>query len=270
MDPNSSTFIGEKTRFLPQDEESERGAETQSARSSTRQRVIALCKWGWVLALYTFGVVLVQRAFIPETQGLSIHGVTLGGDINGILPELPLEVSVFPNTEGLYSANGTSEADSLKVRRRWLELFPLGRGQVGIKQEQGSHLLKPFSLHPSRVGKGYFVSWVHQLHCLYIMMNEWDEAKQYGFDGKEDYGHLSHCWDYLRHTILCSMDMTLEGEVEHGVPIGPGTTHVCRNYEAGKSQVEALRQSDELSISLSGELRIGNGGIRGELEPESR
>ncbi len=45
--------------------------------------------------------------------------------------------------------------------------------------------------------------------------------------------HTSHCLNYLRQTLLCAADLTLEPEIAEGVQnVGQGlaVTHVCRDW----------------------------------------
>ena len=45
--------------------------------------------------------------------------------------------------------------------------------------------------------------------------------------------HWAHCLNYLRQTILCNPDLTLEPEIEEGSgDVGEGlhVTHVCRDW----------------------------------------
>lgn len=46
-------------------------------------------------------------------------------------------------------------------------------------------------------------------------------------DDKAD--HMAHCFDYLRQSILCSADTTLEGYSDLGG--GFGVTHQCKDYD---------------------------------------
>jgi hypothetical protein len=47
--------------------------------------------------------------------------------------------------------------------------------------------------------------------------------------------HIAHCYDYLRQSILCESDITLEGRSLHGEELGTdgwGATHVCKDHKA--------------------------------------
>jgi hypothetical protein len=65
----------------------------------------------------------------------------------------------------------------------------------------------------------------------------------------EDYDewHLEHCFDYLRNTIMCCGDTTLEGQAE-GSDLpgtdGLGAMHMCKNYDEIFAWAEANRVTD--------------------------
>lgn len=111
-----------------------------------------------------------------------------------------------------------------------------------------------FSIYPGEYlgfvhlgpNKRFFgLSMYHQIHCLAslrkaILGITHDHRKKrqdgmgtgMGMDEAE-IGHTHHCLNYLRQTILCSADVTLEPEVPEGsqdVGEGLGVTHVCRDW----------------------------------------
>lgn len=61
-------------------------------------------------------------------------------------------------------------------------------------------------------------------------------------------GHLAHCFDYLRQSILCSGDTTLEGRTYDSsgaeVPIGWGSYHECKDWEQISAWVNARQPWD--------------------------
>lgn len=68
------------------------------------------------------------------------------------------------------------------------------------------------------------VSMFHQFHCL--------QTVRQAIIDRDIYGHAQHCLTYLRNSILCSADLTLEPQFEHGKVDGLGVTHQCRNWTA--------------------------------------
>lgn len=57
---------------------------------------------------------------------------------------------------------------------------------------------------------------------------------QTGFAGveltQEVAHHSAHCFDYLRQSIMCAADTSLEGKTEAGP--GWGSEHECTDYDA--------------------------------------
>ncbi|RMZ41046.1 hypothetical protein CA14_001677 [Aspergillus flavus] len=96
----------------------------------------------------------------------------------------------------------------------------------------------------------YMVSVYHQLHCLKIMhlallpIISRQEGRGPGTRDDHDFehNHLEHCLDYLRQSVMCSGDVTLEPPDEmpqkNRSPLqGWGVTHACRSWE----QIEGWR-----------------------------
>jgi hypothetical protein len=85
-------------------------------------------------------------------------------------------------------------------------------------------------------------------------MNEYDRLLRHGPNGEErsipagsSSVHTRHCFEILRHSILCHLDMTLEGSQ---APAFNGTTgfghaHVCQNRQEAIEWMEENRIDDE-------------------------
>jgi hypothetical protein len=107
------------------------------------------------------------------------------------------------------------------------------RGYVQIP-DHGSYdiLSEPYTVALNRTSDGpaYMMAVFHQLHCLSYIVDHY----QRGYAGTgltEDVAHhSSHCFDYLRQSIMCAGDTNLEGETETGP--GWGSKHQCANYDA--------------------------------------
>jgi hypothetical protein len=52
--------------------------------------------------------------------------------------------------------------------------------------------------------------------------------------------HSTHCYDYLRQSIMCAADTTLEGKSELGP--GWGSKHECKDYDA------VVAWADEMTV----------------------
>ncbi|KAK6391307.1 hypothetical protein LTR81_026780 [Elasticomyces elasticus] len=81
---------------------------------------------------------------------------------------------------------------------------------------------------------GYIMAVFHQLHCLSIITTalgtsqaEWKAMDDFTVE------HRAHCVEYLRQSIICNADTTLEGETgSWTTSTGWGQTHSCVDYEA--------------------------------------
>jgi hypothetical protein len=71
----------------------------------------------------------------------------------------------------------------------------------------------------------------HQLHCLsYLAQHYRPSTSPHPFDNETEILHHSvHCFDYLRQSLMCAADTSLEGKTTAGP--GWGATHVCADYE---------------------------------------
>lgn len=69
--------------------------------------------------------------------------------------------------------------------------------------------------------------------------------------------HLNHCWDYLRQTIMCNADVTLEWrKYNEQVGTGWGYQHECKDWDAIITWAEKYRYSNNWGILRGGGERI--------------
>lgn len=92
-------------------------------------------------------------------------------------------------------------------------------------------------------------------------MSEYDRIVRYGRNGQEKiippgaYSvHTRHCFEILRQSILCHLDMTLEGStsaISNGTT-GFGHAHVCQNRQEAIDWMEANRVNNRRLIVNEG------------------
>jgi hypothetical protein len=79
-------------------------------------------------------------------------------------------------------------------------------------------------------------------------MKEYDRLLRHGPTGQEKIipegsrsVHTRHCFEVLRQSVLCHMDMTLEGSIPHYEygSSGFGHAHVCQNGREALHWMEA-------------------------------
>ena len=65
-----------------------------------------------------------------------------------------------------------------------------------------------------------------------------------------DTQHMRHCFDYLRQSLMCASDTTLEPvDATLGGVTGWGNERVCRDYIGVKAWAEERRVSNECGFS---------------------
>lgn len=143
----------------------------------------------------------------------------------------------------------------------------VGSGFVVVKdwEKHQETLPPPMKTHGDDV---FSVAVFHQLHCLHFMLKEFnvlykessahsrrdgahhghgDHAHEGHGPGSEAYKHMSHCFDYLRSSLMCCGDSALEGQaagLEEAGTLGVGSYHVCKNYDAIRTWAGTSRASN--------------------------
>ncbi|KAE8380868.1 hypothetical protein BDV26DRAFT_289956 [Aspergillus bertholletiae] len=120
---------------------------------------------------------------------------------------------------------------SPNAEKAWNELMPVGRGFVTIKNETA--LPDQPGLDQSLPEQRAMVAVFHQLHCLYMTREAYYTAREGNVD-QVSVAHLMHCWDYLRQTIMCSADTTLEwlpAPPNDKGSTGWGFEHTCNDFD---------------------------------------
>ncbi|KAI0381219.1 hypothetical protein F5Y04DRAFT_256027, partial [Hypomontagnella monticulosa] len=98
----------------------------------------------------------------------------------------------------------------------WDKVFPRGRGFIQHSE-----------ISPTPHGLAVF----HQLHCLdAIRHGYWAARDQIEPDHFAQPGHIRHCIDYIRQSIMCNADTNLEPiDPDLGGVTGFGFTRKCRD-----------------------------------------
>ncbi|KAK1639169.1 hypothetical protein BDP81DRAFT_480078 [Colletotrichum phormii] len=148
----------------------------------------------------------------------------------------------------------------------WNNLLPIGRGWVTVKNETALPDLP--GLNQSLPEHRAYPSVFHQLHCLYSTMDAYYELidrlnkneagkRELPTDPGWNSEHLNHCWDYLRQTIMCNADVTLEWrKYNEQVGTGWGYQHQCKDWDAIVAWAEKYRYSNNWGILRGGGERI--------------
>ncbi|KAK3702917.1 hypothetical protein LTR37_014766 [Vermiconidia calcicola] len=214
----------------------------------------------WWLSNVVMGIVIIYLGFQLDAKRTLLGRFELAGDTNGVWPRLPHRVVTF-KPDNRYVRNLTSPTFKEDTREHWLNILP-----SVPNPGKYPHLPTPYMKDDKAV---YMTSVTHQLHCLYTIMHsindlllndgsftididdDGNESSMHGIDGQA--AQLSHCFDYLRQSIMCHGDTALEGAHPTNTK-GPGiggddgwnVRHVCKPWKPIHNWLEKKRIDDNL------------------------
>lgn len=94
----------------------------------------------------------------------------------------------------------------------------------------------------------------HQLHCLYAIAEAYSALSSNSSRVPEETPwHLTHCFDYLRQSVMCCGDVALEGQqttFPKGFDGSDGwdAKHICKDYSQVYDYLESNRADNKLWI----------------------
>ncbi|KAJ5919109.1 hypothetical protein N7466_010052 [Penicillium verhagenii] len=127
-----------------------------------------------------------------------------------------------------YSNHSTFGESGSSYHETWDDMAS-HHGIVSVTKEWAAqHDLPPSAPTPDTPGElVYQVDGFHAMHCLHMIRENLE--KKYLFDH-----HTRHCLEYIRHTLMCNVDITLAGMDKDNL-LGAETSyamHTCRDYDA--------------------------------------
>ncbi|QIW99548.1 hypothetical protein AMS68_005066 [Peltaster fructicola] len=163
-------------------------------------------------AIFAWTVVAITYQWQLSTQKSSFKFAETDA-----LPSIPYDTITF-ESDPIYSERPNDDTDDA-----WNSLLPNGRGYVFVPESEQRGLLPG---EATEYGPIYSVAMFHQLHCLArLRKSHWilldgvatgDTGVARGFAGREAAQHIQHCFDYLRQSVMCAGDMTLEWPKQEG------------------------------------------------------
>ncbi|KAJ5503315.1 hypothetical protein N7463_006189 [Penicillium fimorum] len=103
----------------------------------------------------------------------------------------------------------------------------------------------------------YSIAVFHQLHCLYAIMDVYNQLTNpepelisdpaHHHDSHQDghsHNHVDHCFRYLRQSLLCCGDTALEGQDPNTDALGTdgtGAVHICKDFDVIRSWADSNR-----------------------------
>ncbi|KAF2664202.1 hypothetical protein BT63DRAFT_460503 [Microthyrium microscopicum] len=179
-------------------------------------------------------------------------GLKLMSEEHGFVPEFKTEKVTFMNDSNYGHNEMFSTPEELhKILDNWEKEMPVGRGFVSIPNAATSQLPRPYHLRSNPKANGYSIANFHQYHCLWMIMRGYGNAVFNVTDANPDHlRHVTHCFDYLRQSVLCAGDSALEGKSASmgGMTDGWGNVHVCKKLDEQVGWIVENRLSDFTGI----------------------
>ncbi|KAF7530195.1 hypothetical protein G7054_g9639 [Neopestalotiopsis clavispora] len=210
------------------------------------EEYVVLTSWKYLRRILLLSVVLAQW-YLLRKLWMDPPIPEILGEVNGFAPSFGSKPTLFqkePDFNPLH-ANDT----------RWSELLPeLGGGFVRVPSWQSYPLLPAPVRAPSDGTESYNVAVFHQLHCLHsiaelveelLPMATTTDLSLHILSSRRK--HIEHCFEYLRLSVRCCGDTTLEGQGKTVTPPGIdgfGAVHMCRNIDGISAWAVEHRASD--------------------------
>ncbi|KAJ2917362.1 hypothetical protein MD484_g3059, partial [Candolleomyces efflorescens] len=89
----------------------------------------------------------------------------------------------------------------------------------------------------------YALSMFHRVHCLNFIRYYLKGSKNGNTPTADEKGHANHCYNYIKDTLLCGSDITLEPRIVEQVSCenpAPAASipHVCRDWAQVRNFIE--------------------------------
>ncbi|KAF2102910.1 hypothetical protein NA57DRAFT_71895 [Rhizodiscina lignyota] len=206
-------------------------------------------------ALNTVLLLAILAFLVTSRYGDGRGRLESSGDITGFAPTIRRQIRTFAY-DSSFTPDDPADWFTNRVRQKWLDLVPKGLGYVRVDNpEDYDNLPTPLPEYDVPV---FTTSVTHQLHCLYKLEELFsslvsNNTGSRAHDDSADW-HSSHCFEYLRQSIVCCGDTTLEGKQtsfpDKTLPGSDGwdAKHICRDWDQVRSYLEKNRVNDKVWI----------------------
>ncbi|KAJ5413281.1 hypothetical protein N7465_005586 [Penicillium sp. CMV-2018d] len=178
------------------------------------------------------------------------------GELNNLVPEFPVHQVLFRQDPSA-TIDHQNEDSRNATRDNWLSYIPRGNGFINVNDSERYTLPDPI---PFKENHAYSIAVFHQLHCLYAIMDVYnqlsspaselprDSTHEHNYHSHQhSHNHVDHCFRYLRQSLLCCGDTALEGQdpnTDTQGTDGTGAVHMCKDYDAIRDWAERNRIVD--------------------------
>ncbi|KAH8668578.1 hypothetical protein BX600DRAFT_259455 [Xylariales sp. PMI_506] len=219
-------------------------------RSRTSRLCATFNTWRWLIDT-TILLAILGLVLRAQLQKAPLNPWDFGGDMTGVGPRFSQQIVKF-EVDYDYAPSNASEFFSEEVLDRWNKLMPLGMGFQWVKDPSKYHDL-PHPIEWINNMTVFTTSMTHQLHCLWAIVQTYSGLKS-GHPIPDDHEwHMTHCFSYMRQSILCAADTAIEGHattfpVDNSGSDGWDAKHVCKDQSQVRAYLESVRAYDDQQI----------------------
>ncbi|KIW30978.1 uncharacterized protein PV07_02663 [Cladophialophora immunda] len=219
LHPASSTLANLLRRRDPDEDDEDAGAGylMRDPRAHRIQKLLLGCIGVLSILCAALTVAVVKLSVtpndvfrhVPEARAEVIH-------TPGVMP--PILGPEFTKKTVLFQRNESFMGFKDKAYPAWHEILHRARhGRVAFD---------------SMPGEFYGVAGYHQLHCVWLLQWAVDYSVRGIVPDELTADHMFHCTEYLRQSVMCYADPTLERRFE-GIlgPFSANNTHVCGDWD---------------------------------------
>ncbi|KAK5996528.1 Oxidase ustYa [Cladobotryum mycophilum] len=248
------------------DDESDHGSNEFliEHKSSAKNRKSRRWSLSWtslaILALFIGVTELIVLETIFVQLSSQNQGPPLLGELNNLVPNFFVRQVLFRKDPSA-TVDHHTEASKNATHDNWLSYLPRGNGFIAVNDTKKYTLPDPILF---RGHEAYSIAVFHQLHCLYTIMDVYNnlanpasklqrDSAHHG-DSHPDshtHNHVDHCFRYLRQSLVCCGDTALEGQDPNTDTFGTdgtGAVHMCKDFEAIRSWADEHRIVDGREI----------------------
>ncbi|KAI9045242.1 uncharacterized protein KD926_009656 [Aspergillus affinis] len=213
-DADSDSEVEAEQSMLPKEEKQE----------PTRTRMWTGFLLSWLCGLFVGVLVVIPYSHLRFSAQSPI--------LQGALPRVPLQQWTINHVQRNHSFEAPPPEGATR-EAIWDNLLPKGLGYVS---------------HPDLAANRSILGVFHSLHCLYTIRRAYYDPNSTNdvLDlGLEREPHVGHCFDYLRQSLSCTVDPTIEPADKHLFEDPSwGFDKQCRDLEEIKAWAEEFRVWD--------------------------
>ncbi|KAG6108528.1 hypothetical protein E4U31_007661 [Claviceps sp. LM219 group G6] len=250
-DKSSASLLQHQDSFHDAEEDDDVSSRTHNLKpkgvaKSKNWHAIILCLWIISLTTVAWFIFTVAAEYVLHID--HNRNCDCGLPTDSLLGDVAWKPRILDPDERFVTTD-PGDIDGSNVTQIWDEIFPSAWIAVpdpsAVGFGGGVNLLRDGQDSDTWDAKteGFSVAVMHQIHCVAILKHSFMLYRQDAMSEDIELEHIDHCVEYLRQTLICHGDLTLERPSMQTYPQGAtgwGEMHQCRDWDQLISVVKKL------------------------------